>query len=610
MLLILLATLTAAPLCVPRTDVCAPKGSTLEGAITDNGGQVTLTPSRPLRALGAEFRAGTKVVVNVIPWWSSDKTSGAVVHVSGELTGEQELSGARVSGVVRLGQIQGRGEPPQLVVATELKGGQLKAAGAGTVEVGPGVSLRGNVEIGCVRLEVSSAQPIRALGLQFAAGTVRIEHRPTGTTLDGTLVRPQEVGGVWVEGQLYATLGAGAPRFFTGQLARATALKALGLAEGEAPAGTVVRAGPAATELVGSGPFTVCGVQLVPGSQQGLTFTTSAAPAQLAVSGTLVGRDVDLGEGLRMSGGVTQRFAPGGCQRLGLEGLLSRPAQVRGLRFAAATPLSTGQFDGEPVVRGTLAGPQVVEGLTVTGAVFVRAPLSGELRLLDGVLAKAAPFEAWQLPAGTKVQRFKEGWSFTAPKGQGAQALTPYRGERFDGVSEARSDASATTLTLVRPHTLEGTPLALNGLRIDHRTGCVLGGLATAQQLGIFQIPVGGSATVCGGALGAAEGIYAVPSLQVGRWFATHAISGTPGAPPAPQGHIGGATSARPGPGYWIQINSLCQGAAGIPLPPPPQRWIWVDLQGEPKSPAEAKELAARAAKRGEDCPVIPCCVP
>jgi hypothetical protein len=618
MVIAFLVALNASSLCVARTDICAPAGSTLDGAIGQNGGQVVITPSKPLRALGAEFRAGTKVFVNVIPWWSSDKTAGAIVHVTGELTQETTISGARVAGTVRIGQLQGKKSPPQLVEATDFRGGKLSVGTAGTVDVGPGMKIVGNVDIGSIRLDVTSPKPIHALGLDLVAGTVRVEQSSTGFTIGGTLVRPQELGGVLVEQQLYATVEGGVPRFGSATLARTTKLKAIGLPDGEAPAGTVVRAAPGSTTLSGAGPFTVCGIALaaVPAvGQSAVTFSPSA-PSHIAVNGALAGRDVDVGGGVHMTGPITLRYALGGCKQLGLEGKLSRAAEQYGLHFAANTTLAAGELPpGDPIVRGTLARDEVVDGLTVKGDVMVRGA-AGSVHLLDGILAKAAPFEDWQVPAGTHVQRFGTGWSFTVPKGQVANAKAVHRGERVDNVTEARSDDSSTTFTLARPHTLKGTTLAMNSIGIDHQNGCVLGDLATPQRFGIFKIPKGGNATICGGTLVAAQGIYAVPSLQVGQWFATSAFAGDPTSPPAAPGPLGNAPTPPPPStsaaikGYWIQINSLCQGAAGIPLPPPEERWIWVDLKGNAPKPADRKDLASRATKAGTACPITPCCPP
>jgi hypothetical protein len=615
MVLALLVALNASSLCVTSTNICAPAGSTVEGTIGQSGGQVTITPSKPLRALGGEFRAKTKVIVSVVPWGGSGG-HGAIVHVSGELTHEMVISGARVAGTVRIGQMQGTKAPPQLVEATDFKGGTLKVGAGGTVDVGPGMRITGGVDLGSVRLDITSAQPIHALGLDLAAGTVRVEQQSNGTTIGGMLVRPQDVGGVLVEKQLYATLDGNVPHFGTATLSRATPLRAFGLPDGSAPAGTLVRALASETKLIGPGPITVCGLSLAAVAGVGepaVSFTPAGPPAHVVVTGTL-GRDIDVG-GVHMTGAVSLRYASSGCKLVGLEGTLARATELHGLLFAAKTAFASGEFSpgADPIMRGTLAKPAVVDGLTLKGIAMVRTPSTGDVHVLDATLAKAAPFEDWQVPAGTQVQRSGTIWSFTVPTGQSARATAVHRGERVDFVIDARSDDSSSSFTLLRPHTPKGTTLSLQSISIDHQTGCVLGDLATAQSFGIFTIPKGGNATLCGGKIQAAEGTYAVPSLQVGKWFATSAIAGDPKSPPVsrrtPIGNAPAPSSTAP-TGYWIQINSLCQSPGGIPQPPPEETWIFVDLKGDAKTAADRKNLSLLAARRGTACPVVPCCPP
>jgi hypothetical protein len=246
---------------------------------------------------------------------------------------------------------------------------------------------------------------------------------------------------------------------------------------------------------------------------------------------------------------------------------------------------------------------------------------------MDGTLAKASTFEAWKVPAKTHVQRFAPGWTFEVPNGQSARAVADYRGERIDEVINAYADDSRTSFTLRRPHTVKGTHLAFASVGIEHQTKCVLGDLATPQRYGIFRIPKGGNATLCGGTLTAAEGTYAVPNLQVGKWFATSAVAGTPNSPPrqarpkltrgsvivpppASSNAPTAPTASTAPTGYWIQINSLCRGPSGIEQPPAPERWIWVDLKGNASTKADAQELASDASKRGTPCPNYPCCPP
>ena len=250
----------------------------------------------------------------------------------------------------------------------------------------------------------------------------------------------------------------------------------------------------------------------------------------------------------------------------------------------------------------------VLDGLPLTGTVMLSVTSAGAVHLIDGMLAKPAPFEEWQLPAGTHIQRSVEGWTFTTPHGQSARALAAHRDERVDGVVEGMSDANTTTLTVVTAYKPTGTTLAFHSLAIDHHTGCVQGELTTAQRFGIFRLPANSGATVCAGTLIAAQGIYAIPSLQVGKWFATEALAGVPGSPPV-DGAVPPTSSSGPVTGYWLQINSLCQGPSGIPQPPPPQQWIWVDAKGQSAS-ADLAILSTRAAKAGTACPSFPCCPP
>jgi hypothetical protein len=621
-------------MCVDKTDVCAPAGSTLEGAINWSGGQVTITPSKPMRALGGEFKAGAKVIVSVQPWGSSDKTSGAIVHVSGELAKEMEISGVRVAGTVRIGQMQGRKTTPMLVEASDIKGGHLKIGTIGTVDVSPGMRIAGSIDISGARIEITSAQPIHALGLDFAAGPVRIEQHQAGVTIGGTLAKPQTIGGVHAEKFVQATLGGKAPTFSYATLAKATPLKLLGLPDGEAPAGTEVRSMPAATQLVGPGPFTICGVALAPApamppTQPSPTLTiTPFGKEPLTINGVLAGADVDVGDGMRMTGAIALRFAAGTCKRVSIDGMLARSTVQRGLHFAAKTKLVSGEFVAgqPPYLRGTLEQPAVVDGLNLTGEVMVSVSSPTVLHMMEGTLAKEARFEEWELPRGSHVQRFGTGWTFKVPARGVARAKADHRGERVDGVIEAYSDDNATMLTLRGTHTPKGTKLAMRSVSIEHATSCVVGGIETAQQHGIFAIPKDGSVTLCGGKVRDAQGQYAVPSLKVGRYFATEAIAGDRATPPSSQGPFldtGTVESSQPTPppaprkasstsvtGYWIQINSLCQGPSGIPQPPPDQRWIWVDLKGEPANQADRKELDARAKKPGKPCPVTRCCPP
>jgi hypothetical protein len=285
----------------------------------------------------------------------------------------------------------------------------------------------------------------------------------------------------------------------------------------------------------------------------------------------------------------------------------------------AAGAVSTTVNDDVRTVSGTLARSETIAGQQVQrGPVSASSRQGGAPTLANAALASSTVFEQWQLPAGTAVQRWPGGWSFKAPHGQHARAIADHLGERIDEVIEARFDANQTTFTLSSPHALRGTTLSVDSLAIEHATHCVDGYITTPQRSGIFTLPDGGSVRVCGTTIVLATGPYGGPTLQVGRWFATEARAGAKDArPPSPDDPTRSTLLITPLPpapsavtGYWIQINSLCQGASGIPQPPPPRQWIWVDLHGEAARSADRTTLASFASKRGTGCPVTPCCVP
>lgn len=597
--------LVASLVCVAQTDVCAPDGSKIEGTIGQMGGQVTLTASSVVTALGAQFKAGTKVLVNVVPWGGTSGR-GAIVHVEGELDHQSVIGGAKVAGTIRLGQIQGRHDKPQLVHATDFKGGTLTVK-AGTIDLSAGMRLDGSVDLSQVRLQLTSSTPIHALGLDLAAGTVMVEQRDTSYAVRGTLARAQDIGGVGVEGDVAVTIEAGHARFELATLARDTPLDKLDLPKGTATRGT--RFYSTVTGASFAGPLEVCGVALVPSpyppQPPSVVFSHWAPDPTLLVNGALASPDADLGNGIRMAGPVVLGFDPKTCQRHRLEGKLTSPVEQFHLHFATRTAFSLNDYKDEQIVHGTLARPEVVDGLTVGGEITLGMAGSATRRL-TAILTKPARFEAWELPARAHVDRTGTDWSFTLDKG-GARAVADFKGDRFDDAREVRSNAASTTLMLARPHVVKGTSLAVTNLEIDHATGCITAGVATAQHAGMFTIPPDGGATICATTIVAAQGNFAVPSLQVGKWFATSAVAGTPGAPPtARQPQAASAAIS----GYWIQINSLCETPAGIPLPPPPQQWIWVDLQGHAATEADRRALASQASHPGRACPVVPCCPP
>lgn len=611
----LLLVLNASALCVARTDICAPPNSTLTGQIADQGGQVEVTPSAPMKALGAEFRAGAPLFVHVTPWWSSDKTRGVIVTVRGVLTRPSVISGVTVAGAVEIGQLVGRPSRPQLTVASEFTAGKLQVFSAGTVDVGPGTRLTGNVDTGGGRIDISSPQPIHGFGLDFTAGTVRVEQRTNEATITGQLARPQEVGGILVDKQVVVILASGAAQLRVATVVRDTPLERFGLLKGSAPAGTTIGTLLGSGSLGGPGPFTVCGVAMTapptsPSAPGSFVTLTKEGNDRVVVRGTLVGPDVEVQRGVHLTGVFAATYDRA-CQLQSIEGTLARDSEAEGVKLAARTAIATGRLDKERFVRGTLAAPMTIDGLRLAGAATIRVTTAGALHLFDGALAAAAPFEQWQLPAGTRVQRSSDDtWSFEVPRNKAANAIAEHRGQRVERVTAASSDGTSTTFTLARPHRIAGTTIALENVGIDHQTGCVTGGTRSAQRSGIFSIPAGGSATVCGGVIASAEGTYAVPSLRVGSWYATSAVAGDAGSSPPQEGTPRAAAPSGPLAGYWIQINSLCKAPSGIPTPPPPQRWIWVDRKGQATAENDRLVLAGSAAKAGKPCPVYPCCVP
>lgn len=616
---VLLVVLNASALCVARTDICAPPSSTMTGQVGDQGGSVTITPPVAMKALGAEFRAGAPLVVNVTPW-SSGKTRGAIVHVRGELARESLVSGAKVAGSIRIGQVQGSPGAPQLVEATDLKSGRLQAFRAGTIDVGPGMRLIGAADIGGGMLEVTSPQPIRAFGLDFATGGVRVTQRSEEATISGTLARPQQLGGVLVDRAVVATIAPGQTRFEAATLGGTTRLELLGLPTGEAPAGTTVSITPTGASLGGPGPLTVCGLSVTPAQ------TTPPMPApqvrldtqqqgRLTVYAKLAAPEVEIQPGLHVKGAFTASYDKGTCTLRSIESTLARESVQFGLKLAKSKAIAIGEVGKDRFVRATLAAPTVVDGLTLIGPAGIRVTSAGDLHLFDATLAKAAPFEQWQVPAGTHVTRSGvDDWSFEVPRNKVANAIGPHHGERVELVTQARSDRTSTTFTLAGPHRPAGTKLARTFIGIDHASGCVVGNVTSAQRIAMFSIPATGGVTVCGGVVVRAEGSYAVPSLQAGRWFATVAIAGAAGSSPPKIGppQIGPPPGKPTGPlaGYWLQINSLCKAPTGIETPPPPQRWIWVDTKGQATAEADRLVLSRDAAKAGQPCPDYPCCPP
>ena len=603
--------------CVAHTAICAPAGSAIQGTVRDDihGGSVTITPHTPFTALGARFRAGAPTEVDVQPW-SGGGEHGAIVHVMGELDGPQIISGARVAGRVRIGQILGTTSRPQLEQARDLQGGQLALFDAGTVDVTPGMRVDGAVDLGGGKLAITSAQPVRALGLELAAGDLQVSRHADGTTITGVLARPQVVGGVKLQDRFGVTLDHGRPRFQYAHLAEATALDRLGLPGGDAPAGTVLAASgwANAPQVTLSAPaaITVCGLAMLATSAAPLAFAPDPPGHGVVMRGTLAQRDVDAGGGAYMSGAIEVRYPSSGCTVRGVAGTLARATEQLHLHFAAGTHLWTGELDGAPAVQGTLGQTETLDGLRVKGVITAHQSATGELHLDAGTLATSAMLGAWRAPAGTKLERHDQTWTFATPRGTTAHAIAAFHGEHIDAVTELQVQGGTLVISTARDQHLHGSGLGFTTIEIEPSTGCVTGSTSHAEHDALFALPNQASLTVCGGALTELGGYFVVPSIRVGRWYATEAIAGEPSSPPPVRGDavLHPVPPAHPASGYWLQIARLCDAPGGIPHPPPPRRWVWVDRRGEPRTPDDRRELAASASRPGAPCPVVPCCPP
>ncbi|CAN5269541.1 hypothetical protein BH11MYX1_BH11MYX1_03530 [soil metagenome] len=331
-----------------------------------------------------------------------------------------------------------------------------------------------------------------------------------------------------------------------------------------------------------------------------MVYGALAGSVDLAVHGTA-----------HVAGAIALRYTPGTCSLVGVDAMLSAPSEISGLHFATKTRLYIADAGDERSVSGTLAQPEVVAGLTIKNIVTVVEEKDGTRHITFATLAKPGPFEEWQVPAGTEIQQSTDGWSFTTSGGRHARMLAEHRGERIDNVLTARSDADATTFTLSTPHLLKGTALAFSSFAIEHASNCVLGQLRTTRRVGMFALRKGANVSVCSRTIVGVVATDPAPSLPVGRWFVTEAVAGAKDAPPLDTaGWDPPVVDPGPVAGYWLQINSLCQGASGIPRPPPPRRWIWVDPDGRAASEADRNELVVAASRPGRACPVTRCCVP
>lgn len=623
----LLISAVSGPLCVPMTDVCAPPGSSYEGPhelSPAQSGLITLRARVPLRALGVLFRAQTPVQVSVNQWGSSDApgTRWAMVTVSGELEGTQLISGVRASGSITVGQNQSK-KPwaaPQLLRG-EVPAGTLTFFTADQVTLRGTTRLEGGLEMGGGTLWLTNAAPVTVRGLTFGAGTVKLERAgvfwpgdsssSSSLVVGGELATPQRVGGLDVKGAIEVAFGRTQVKLRSGTLAAPTSLQLLGLPPGEAPAGAKFASGPASSFVESLLPVTVCGTALSgePGTRPPrVTFERDAASKCFIVRGATLTPSAVVDGGPSVSGGVTLRLPENGCGDLGRAGTVGSGQRFEGLQLAADTTLETQTSNGIETVHGTLARPQTIEGRLITGEFIARWKKPAPLELIKGTLAAPSKLDAWELPVGTTVQKGDWGFSFDAPKGTSARAIGAHRGFSVDQVTTAMVNAQTSNLTLATPWRPPGGELAFSGLSIEAKSQCLWGTLATAQKAGGVTGPAQSQVRVCGAAVIDVDSNGGVPTVQFGRYFGTRLAAGRPGAPPS-RDDLGSARRLA-GPGYWLQINSLCHAPSGIPQPPPKERWVYLDKTGEPANPADRAELDARASRPGSPCPQVPCCVP
>lgn len=583
---LLLALLNASALCVADTDICAPPKS----SIRQTDGVWTINAAAPMKALGVELDSGPVDVT----------VTRDVIAVRGRLLRETVISGASVAGTVQFAKAKGQPGGPQLVAANELKKGRLQVFDGGTVEITPGMRIQGAAEAIGGRLEITSGDPIRGFGLEFARGTLVITRTALGTAMTGMLARPQEVAGVLLTGAIDVVLGASRPQFRAATLGRVTPLESLGLLVGTAPAGTkVTRDANRGSTVSGPGPFTVCGLSYASDVSFAMTFSNHTQ-----VRGTLAGDASEIQPGLRMTGTVATTYEARSCLVRGVDGMLAADTTQNGIRFAAKTAFTIGEIGKDRLLRGTVVAPTKIGELAVAGVASVQVVSPTELRVLEGTLSLPAKFEQWNVPAGTHVLRLNQDvWSFETPPKTPARANGAVRGERFDNVTKASSQADSLGVTVTRPHRPKGSSLSFAELTLHRASGCIEGTLLGAQRSGMFTIPAGGMATVCNGQLTNALGPRA-PTLQIGNWFATDAIA-APAGSSAPTTNAPWPPNAAPGriEGYWIQIASLCSPSGGTRPAEPPDHWIWVDRKGRALTEQDRATLARDAARPGKPCP-------
>lgn len=608
----LLILLAAAPRpCVAFTTLCGPAGSTLEGEVQPGyGGTVTLTSPTPPRLLGATFVAAQPISIHVTPWSSSDGTRGAVVQVDGTLQEPRQIQGVLLEGRVSLMQRQGPGKhegPVVLGNAISKAPSRFTPEAFGPVELPVDARITGSVEATGTRTWVTAPAPMSVEGLALAAGTLNLYASDSSRSLEATLEGPHRIAGVQVQGFVQVVWPSdGGVELREGQLVEAAALEPFIGVEGTLPAGAVFSRNPAELLVTTTKPVEVAGIQLTgpiafPGQPRVLRFVPDRPG--VTVFGELgpAGAKVD---GLVFGGAIALHHVRG--RSIGfVEGALRQTATRLGATFAAQKTFSA-SITGEPTyVRGTLTAPQRVGDLWATGEVLMQRGGAG-IEVQQGTVARPFEFEGWKLPGGTQLQRGGTLWHFVAPPGQSAQRVAR-DADLPELVRDGTRDESSQSFTLAKPWSSVAAGLTFKTWVRRTSDGCLEGD--AVGTVAPFTFAAEGFVTWCDGRIVAVKGNHAAPVLRVGAWFATDAIEGEPEdkllATPE---RVKRRTT--PGTGFWIQVRSLCQGAAGIPLPPPEQQWIFVDARGQPTNAAARAVLEKIAARPGSPCVAVPCCVP
>lgn len=603
--------LTAAPfaggVCVPKTSICAPEGSRLDGQERLDGlggGDFTLTPTAPVRALTALFQKDVPLSVSV-HWWSQPAGRIWQVTVEGELEGEQTLSGVRVAGKVSVSADLVSPLRPQLTRAYREVQGSFLLLGEKVTLAGPTL-VQGSLEMGAARVQLSGKALITVRGLNLKADPpLTLELRGEALRVSGTLEAPQKAGALVLSGEVDLTLSGKKVEVRGATLAAPTSLELLGLPPGEAPAGTQYATAPWSVVLRTPGRVVVCGVE-VEGVAEVISFTRDPGAKRVTVAGLIAGAVAAGNNGPPVSGQGSLSLPLTGCDGVGATGSVGSGQRLDGLVLAAGSTLNRQPINGVEWVSGRLASSQKVGDLVLSGEFSATHPKPGAWFPETGTLAAPGRIDAWELPAGTTFKQGAWGLQFTTPQGIAAHAVAAHRGVTLDQVIEAQTDAQSSHLTLASPTRIPGVELTSSSISINAQSGCMSATVAQPQSVGLLALPAGGEATFCRGTLVAGHGAYAVASLRFGRYYGTELVAGSRAkvperAPDEPTGR---------GEGYWLQINSLCQGPSGIPQPPPRMRWVFLDEKAEPASAEARKVLDAAASQPGQPCRTVPCCVP